>query len=68
MSTCKSCGASITWATTPAGKSMPLDAKGETMYLVEGGVTTTVTCRPVVVRRPHWAACPGADAHRKTSG
>lgn len=64
MSQCKSCGAELMWATTPAGKSMPLEAKGETLWLVEGGVNTVVKCKPVVVRRAHWAQCPGAGQHR----
>lgn len=66
MSQCKSCGAEITWAMTPAGKNMPLDAKGKTLWLLEGGATETVKCRPIVVRTSHFSTCPDADQHRKS--
>ena len=52
MSQCKSCGAEITWAKTPAGKNMPLDSKGETLWLLEGGATSIRSQGPVMVAVP----------------
>lgn len=65
MSQCKSCGAEIIWAKTPAGKNMPLNADGEKRFLVEGGATQIITCRPIVVRTSHFSTCPNADQHRR---
>ena len=68
ISHCKSCSAEIVWATTPGGKSMPLDAKHETLWLIEAcAVGAPPTCRPVQVRRSHFATCPQADQHRRTT-
>lgn len=63
FTTCKSCGAEILWIITPAGKSMPLDAKGESLWQLEPD--TLMSARLVVVRKSHFATCPNADAHRK---
>jgi len=63
---CKSCGKEIIWATTPAGKTMPIDAESETLWLLEGGVGICESrCRGVIVHRSHFATCPQADEHRK---
>lgn len=64
---CNSCGAEIIWAKTPAGKDMPLDVKGETLWIVEGGAGQPSTCRPVQVRKSHFATCPNAAQHRRGS-
>jgi len=65
MSRCNSCGAEIIWAKTPGNKDMPLDAKSETRWLVEGGAGTPVTCKPIQVRVSHFSTCPNADQHRR---
>ncbi len=66
---CKSCGKPILWATTPAGKAMPLDAESETWWLLEGGVAIGESrCRGVVVHRSHFATCPQAGEHRRSPG
>jgi len=64
---CKTCGASIIWAESAAGKSTPLDSKSETLswvYLKHG----QPHCRQVRVHRNHFATCPNADQHRKKEG
>lgn len=63
MSTCKSCKAEILWAVTASGNAMPLDAKAETMFVVETGAE--VTCKAVQARRSHFATCPDSAKHRK---
>lgn len=65
-STCSGCGAAIVWITTAAGKSMPLDARAETLWLLdaEGAQTGSTRARPVQVRRSHFASCPQADQFR----
>lgn len=71
MAICKSCEKTITWAETPAGKPMPLDAEPSprgTMALV-GGKCWHATeedrrlLRPLFV--PHWATCPDAPSFRR---
>lgn len=65
-SQCRSCGAPIVWATTPSGKSMPLDEASETWWLLEGGVAVGESrCRGVVVHKSHFATCPHAESHRR---
>ena len=64
MANCRSCGAAIIWATTTAGKRMPLDPKPISVAIGEG-VTNGGT---VEIRRgyvSHFATCPSADQHRK---
>ena len=67
MSKCKSCGAEVIWIVTPKGKAMPLDAKGENLWLIDGGGAgeANTTARPVQVRKSHFATCPDGDAWRK---
>lgn len=65
MSQCKTCNAEIIWAKTASGKTMPIDAKSETMFIVEGGAGELVTCRPVQVRKSHFATCAQAEQHRR---
>lgn len=57
MSTCRSCGATIKWATTPKGKKMPLNYKMTTGRLENGDW--------VQVMISHFITCPNADEHRK---
>jgi DNA polymerase III epsilon subunit-like protein len=59
--TCKSCGAAILWAKTPAGKAMPLDAEPQ-KRIVLGRVTGEAHVLDTYV--PHWATCPSAAQHR----
>ncbi len=78
MSTCRSCGARVRWAVTPAGKRMPVDPEP-----VEGGNLLLSLDDPPVARvvdpsqlviddgqrfRSHFASCPNADAHRHPRG
>lgn len=55
--TCRSCGAPIRWATTVAGKAMPLNAdfrlqhEGRRMW--------------VEAKDTHWGSCPNANEHRR---
>ena len=71
MSTCKSCGAEITWARTENGKKIPLSVESaETRFILKsrGGATAGDTVK-VAVSRPtyisHFADCPDADKWRK---
>jgi hypothetical protein len=78
VSRCRSCGAEIVWATTEAGKAMPLDAAPT----VEGNVAVTGAEKPVAtvlaglfleearsagreLFMPHHATCPQGRAWRK---
>lgn len=67
MSVCKSCGAAIKWITTPAGKTMPLDDKPRTMFLIDGDALNSLnpSARPVQVRESHFSTCPQASEHRR---
>lgn len=56
--TCSTCGANIKWATTPAGKKMPMDL-GTTTARLENGEW-------VKVHITHFITCPDAKQHRKT--
>lgn len=79
MNTCTSCGAAIVWATTMAGKAMPLDAlpvppEGAILAARRVGpdlevrhITTSLELWPDEhPARSHYATCPNADQHRKT--
>lgn len=68
--TCRSCGAAIIWAVTPAGKRMPLDAQpAKRIVLDDYGVKTfgdEAPCAQVVdTYTSHFATCPNAAQHRK---
>jgi hypothetical protein len=67
-SCCKSCGAEIVWVVTPAGKSMPLDAKAQTVWVLEpeGATAGSPKAKPVQARGSHFATCPNADEHRSS--
>lgn len=55
VSSCSSCGESIRWATTPAGKKNPLDAQPEYVEGVGPAFTS------------HFATCQNAERHRTRS-
>ncbi len=59
---CRSCSADILWATTEAGKTIPLDVKpAPGLFSVdERGVA-----RSAKVYVSHFATCPNAQKHRK---
>jgi hypothetical protein len=72
VSTCRSCGAAITWARTAGGKAIPLNPEpvlGGNVELVETGahvVACVVTPDAGVARHTsHFANCPQANSHRK---
>jgi hypothetical protein len=61
QSNCRSCNAPILWiVTNPGGKRMPLDAKPEKRFVIEGGQAFS---RDTYVS--HFATCPNAAQHRK---
>jgi hypothetical protein len=72
MATCKACGAEITWAKWPSGKSMPVDAQPtEDGDLV---IWVAVTVRKwnekdAEYDRPryksHFSTCPNAEQLRR---
>lgn len=80
MAKCKSCGASIVWIATQAGKNMPCNAEQVTYWKDAKGKTTIITPNGETVRAslsgdleratgigyiPHWATCPQASNFRK---
>lgn len=75
MSTCRSCGAEVSWTRTAAtGKAIPLDphpvADGNVIVDVATNRATVLaagTPMPVGVPRfiSHFATCPHADSHRR---
>lgn len=77
---CSSCGEAIIWATTHAGRSMPLDAtpaseptnlkawRGPDRVLHVrdvDGVGSTEIPPDAQYATSHWATCPSAAQHRK---
>lgn len=81
MSTCRSCGAPVTWAITASGKRMPVDPEpvegGNVVLhpaLVPGGSPTATVMPPTDDDPPpvfprhlsHFATCPHANEHRRT--
>ncbi len=65
MASCKSCGASIIWTTTEAGKKMPVDAQPASKGIVLLGNPADPQSRVVNVHLSHFATCPNANTHRK---
>lgn len=77
MSVCKSCGASIIWARTPAGRTIPIDREpsddGNVRLSYEGhkanalvvGKSDDLFSIGEPRHQSHFATCPNADAHRK---
>lgn len=79
---CRSCGAFIVWAKSEAGKWLPFDFEPHprgTFILTEDFDATEPKAfpwrkfdqalLPLYRERwvPHWATCPQANAHRRTS-
>lgn len=79
MSTCRSCGHTIYWATTDEGKAMPIDpptTAGGNLFSWRGadGKIHVSTSDPqglapedalVHLTQSHFASCPNADTHRR---
>jgi hypothetical protein len=61
---CRSCGAEIVWAKTESGKSAPFDLK-----LTSGQYTIDAAgvAHHVRTRVSHYATCPNANAHRRST-
>lgn len=74
---CRSCGARIWWATTTAGKAMPIDdgPADDGNLAVSRDRLGRLTARALVLdeepeghehrARSHFSTCPNADAHRR---
>lgn len=76
---CRSCGATIMWIETAAGKKMPCEpgpcyyqatGTGETFINRKGIVERGIRCKATesgahVGWKTHWADCPGAKTHRR---
>lgn len=72
---CKSCGASIIWTTTSAGRHMPVDAdpveNGNIVLRQAGGEVMANVLRPWLrvegerYHKTHFATCPQAPHHRR---
>lgn len=80
MNTCRSCGAAIRWAKTPAGKRIPLDAipdraRGNVRLGFIGGEELAIVLAPGAdleaaridgdLFLSHFATCPKASEHRR---
>jgi hypothetical protein len=75
VSVCRSCGATIVWATTPNAKKMPLDPEPNLRGTVWFDGTTATTLNRVELKYaqsqhellwvPHWATCPQRKEWRK---
>ena len=66
--TCKSCDAPIVWGVTKAGKKVPLDPP-EKRYVARPRAVfdTQLGVEIVETWTPHFATCPNANQHRRTS-
>ena len=71
---CKSCGARILWAVTPAGKKIPLDAEPHPdgniaiSHAREWAPILASVVKPGSqdgLRKTHFATCPNSVQHRK---
>jgi len=68
---CRSCEREIIWATTAAGKAMPLDASPTEAgtWVVVRGQARRATDEDARLHRPrytpHWATCPDAADWRQ---
>lgn len=71
MAACRSCGASIFWAMTESGKSMPIDQRPDpngNIVLDENNVAAVMAPAEARGRRrftSHFATCPNANQHRR---
>lgn len=63
MNRCKSCGAEIIWATTKAGRKIPLDPEPVKvpLFVFDNGYAND----PPPLRQTHFASCPNAKEHRQ---
>ena len=61
---CRSCGARVLWARTPAGKLMPLIEKRVATHVYYGGGKGEWV--EVLTFKPHFADCPQADLWRES--
>jgi len=72
VASCRSCGASIEWATTNAGNAIPLDpGEFEDGNIVlaqteERGMVAQIRSAGEGNRRSHFASCPNAPEHRRS--
>lgn len=66
-SECKTCHAKIIWVVTPSGKSMPLDARAETVWVLdpEGAQQGSPRAKPMQAYRSHFSTCVDAAQHRR---
>ena len=63
---CKSCGAPMVWATTVAGKRMPLSVQSaERRFTIAKDADGNPVALEEVTYLTHFADCPDADAHRR---
>ena len=56
---CRSCGASVDWYTTPAGKAMPMNAGAVHLRTTGGGPADELG--DFDRADTHWATCPQAS-------
>jgi hypothetical protein len=77
MATCRSCGASIIWTLTPAGKRFPVDAEPDResgtifvragyMRRLDGDELEEARARDAPLYVAHWATCPQSRSWRRT--
>lgn len=77
MTACRSCGAEIFWATTAAGRAMPIDPTptpdgNVIIQRRDGRIGATVLAAGAAPASPqeprytsHFATCPNASSHRR---
>ncbi len=62
---CRSCGQSIVWMKTEAGKNIPVDPESLDAEDLEADATGTAPLFDAKRHISHFATCPDADTHRK---
>lgn len=79
MDKCKSCGASIVWGVTEKGRRMPLDPEpspewgnvervgGDDVRVLSGATLDAARAANTRLFVSHFATCPTAAQHRKSS-
>jgi hypothetical protein len=63
--TCKSCQAPIVFAFSEKGKSMPLNAQPQRLFIVDELGDGSFVARSRLVYTSHFVTCPNADHHRR---
>jgi hypothetical protein len=58
LATCRSCGASVRWAKTAAGKHLLINSGAEPLPRASGGYLLSTD-------HVHWATCPNSGAYRR---